>query len=60
MRSWAGKHWLKLTPTQPLIIGEYALVEIISPSDINQVVWDFQVNPRMGDNDGSLTPILKQ
>ena len=55
-----GKHWLKLTPTQPLIIGEYALVEIISPSDINQVVWDFQVNPRTGDNEGSLTPILKQ
>jgi hypothetical protein len=55
-----GRHWLKLTPTQPLIIGEYALVEIISPSDINQVVWDFQVNPRTGDNDGSLTPILKQ
>jgi hypothetical protein len=55
-----GKHWLKLTPAQPLIIGEYALVEIVSPSDINQVVWDFQVNPRMGDNDGSLTPILKQ
>jgi hypothetical protein len=55
-----GKHWLKLTPAQSLLIGEYALVEIISPSDINQVVWDFQVNPRLGDNEGSLTPILKQ
>jgi hypothetical protein len=54
-----GKHWLKLTPTQPLLIGEYALVEIISASDINQVVWDFQVNPRLGDNEGSLGPILK-
>ena len=54
-----GKHWLKLTPIQPLLIGEYALVEIISPSDINQVVWDFQVNPRLGDNEGSLGPILK-
>jgi hypothetical protein len=54
-----GKHWLKLTPTQPLLIGEYALVEILSPSDINQVVWDFQVNPRLGDNEGSLGPILK-
>lgn len=55
-----GNHWLKLTPAQPLVIGEYALVEIISPSEINQVVWDFQVNPRMGDNEGSLGPILKQ
>lgn len=55
-----GKHWMKLTPAQPLVIGEYALVEIISPSDINQTVWDFQVNPRLGDNQGSLGPILKK
>jgi len=55
-----GMYWLKLTPTETLAIGEYALVEILSPSDINQVVWDFQVNPRLGDNQGSLTPILKQ
>lgn len=55
-----GKHWLKLTPTEPLIAGQYALVEILSPSDINQTVWDFEVNPRMGDNEGSLAPIQKQ
>jgi hypothetical protein len=55
-----GKHWLKLTPTQTLAFGEYALVEIISPSDISQVVWDFSVNPRLGDNQGSITPIQKQ
>jgi hypothetical protein len=55
-----GKHWLKLTPGQPLTIGEYALVEILSPSDINQTVWDFRVDPRMGDNPGSLGPIQKQ
>ncbi len=55
-----GKHWLKLTPQHPLLIGEYALVEIISPSDINQTVWDFQVNPQLGDNEGSIGPILKQ
>jgi hypothetical protein len=54
-----GNHWLKLTPTQSLLIGEYALVEIISPSEINQTVWDFEVNPRLGDNAGSLGPILK-
>jgi hypothetical protein len=54
-----GNHWLKLTPAQPLLIGEYALVEIISPSDISQTVWDFQVDPRLGDNEGSLGPILK-
>jgi hypothetical protein len=54
-----GKHWLKLTPDQPLAIGEYALVEILSASDINQSVWDFRVDPTLGDNPGSLGPIFK-
>ena len=54
-----GKHWLKVTPTQPLLIGEYALVEILSQEDISQTVWDFQVNPRLGDNEGSIGPIQK-
>ncbi len=53
-----GKHWLKLTPAEPLKIGEYALVEILSPSDINQTVWDFNVNPTLGDNPSALGPIL--
>jgi hypothetical protein len=55
-----SKHWLKIMPTQPLNIGEYALVEIISQSDINQSVWDFRIDPQLGDNPGSLGPIYKQ
>jgi len=55
-----GKHWLKLTPAQPLSMGEYALVEILSASDINQTVWAFRVDPRLGDNQGSIGPIQKQ
>jgi hypothetical protein len=55
-----GKHWLKIEPTQTLSIGEYALVEILSPSDISESVWDFRVDPRLGDNPGSIGPILKQ
>jgi hypothetical protein len=55
-----GKHWLKIAPEKPLEIGEYALIEIISGSDINQSVWDFRVDPQLGDNPGSLGPILKQ
>ena len=47
-----GKHWLKLTPETTLTIGEYALVEILSPSDINQSVWDFRVDPRDGGQSG--------
>ncbi len=52
-----GKHWLKLSPARQLKIGEYALVEILSPSDINQSVWDFRIDPTLGDNPGSLGPI---
>jgi hypothetical protein len=54
-----GKHWLKIAPAQQLTIGEYALVEILSASDINQSVWDFRVDPQMGDNPASLGPIYK-
>ncbi|MDR3754097.1 MAG: hypothetical protein P4K78_09625 [Terracidiphilus sp.] len=55
-----GNRWLRVTPQQKLLIGEYALVEIISPSDINESVWDFRVDPRSGDNPKSIGPILKQ
>jgi len=55
-----GKHWMRLTPEQKLTIGEYALVEIISPSDISESVWDFRVDPTLGDNPGSMGPILPQ
>ena len=55
-----GKHWLKIAPEKPLLIGEYALVEIISASDINQSVWDFRVDPQLGDNPGSIGPISRQ
>jgi hypothetical protein len=55
-----GNRWLRIVPQQNLAVGEYALVEIISPSDISQSVWDFRVDPRMGDNRGSIGPILKQ
>lgn len=55
-----GKHWLRIDPKQPLEIGEYALVEILSPQDISQQVWDFRVDPTKGDNPGSITPIQKE
>ena len=55
-----GKHWLRIQPKEPLAIGEYALVEILSASDINQSVWDFRVDPATPDNPGSMGPILKQ
>jgi hypothetical protein len=51
---------MKIAPDKPLDIGEYALVEILSAADINQSVWDFRVDPQLGDNPGSIGPILKQ
>lgn len=54
-----GKHWLKITPTIPLAPGEYALVEILSASEIDQSVWDFRIDPRSGDNERSIGPIYK-
>jgi hypothetical protein len=52
-----GKHWLRLKPNAPLLIGEYALIEILSPKDMNATVWDFQVNPRAGLNETAIGPI---
>jgi hypothetical protein len=54
-----GKHWLRITPQKPLDPGEYALIEIISASEISQSVWDFRVDPQSGDNPGSIGPIVK-
>jgi hypothetical protein len=52
-----GGHWLRLTPKQPLEIDEYALVEILSPKEINLAVWDFGVNPRAPEAKNAIAPV---
>lgn len=54
-----GRYWLKIVPTQKLASGEYALVEILSPTELSQSVWDFRIDPASGPNAGSITPIRK-
>jgi hypothetical protein len=52
-----GGHWMKITPKTPLLIGEYALIEILSPREVNLDVWDFGVNPRAKENKDARAPV---
>lgn len=52
-----GRHWMKLTPAEPLPFGEYALMEVLSPKEMNLSVWDFGIDPRAPESKNALTPI---
>jgi hypothetical protein len=52
-----GKHWMKLVPKEPLSFGEYALMEVLSPEEVNLDVWDFGVDPTAPENKNTLGPI---
>ena len=55
-----GGHWMKLTPTRPLDIGEYVLMEVLSEKEINLGVWDFGVHPTAPENRDVLKPEPKK
>jgi hypothetical protein len=52
-----GGRWMKITPKESLLIGEYALVEVLSPHEVNLDVWAFGVNPRAKENKDARTPV---
>ena len=54
--SLPGDHWVKIIPAEPLLFGEYCLVEILSDSQINLSVWDFGVHPTAPENRDVLYP----
>ena len=55
-----GGHWLKLTPRQPLIFGEYALMEVLNDREVNLGAWDFGIHPTAAENRDAIKPQPKR
>ncbi len=54
-----GNRWIRLTPAQPLTIGDYALMELLASGEVNLSVWDFRIDPQGPDNKNAIMPLQR-
>ncbi len=55
-----GGQWERVTPNQPLLFGEYVLIEVLNERAVNGSVWDFGIHPTAKENDEALKPEPKR
>ena len=56
----SGGHWAKIVPREPLLFGEYCLVEVLGDNQLNLGAWDFGVHPTAPENRDAIKETAKR